>query len=375
MSNLVNLKKSRPTTESTQFSITTDEQALVAITDEVRKSFPNCYLSITTVPRQIIINGVTEEKQCATLLGTGVHYSHVDKIKKCLIDAIKKHDINSSFVVTEPGQIEFDHGLNTLSLNILNLSRNEAHALALYKPEHKQITKARNEGLFLPAGLGYTANTGGVIEYVKGVEAENSKIISNLAENPKTCEQFTKQGYDFDNLQQGYNHNYLSDIKAVESRREEGVSGNITLAIGLDTVQNKGIQEDFFRFYTNLIRNPDVSPAKAAESLNTAVSVAMDARDHTNAIRPHIKKNTMSEARFAAAEEEMLTTVRNAYKVVQARGGEVDEEIKRNFFDTTPKITLEEAFVEASKDDHFGKLVAKPSAIVNPRIFIKNLKK
>ena len=139
----------------------------------------------------------------ATLVGTTVHYFHIDEIKESLAGTVKKCE--GLLVLTKTGSIEFDHGLGTLTQRILNLTRNEAHVVALYKPEHKLITKAREEGSVLPLGLSYTPGTRGVIELIEGLENENLNIISNFFEDSKTCDQFVEQGYDPAILEKGYN--------------------------------------------------------------------------------------------------------------------------------------------------------------------------
>lgn len=271
--------------------------------------------------------------------------------------------------------IEFDHGLGTIPQRILNLSRNEAHAVALYKPEHRLITEARDKGSFLPLGLGYTLDTGGVFELIDGLEKENSNIILSCFENNKTSDQFLKQGYSLEGLNKAYTHNFASDREKVAERVEEGISENIALAIGFDKVFNETLEEDFTRFTENLGRNPTVSPSEAAAELDTSVQNAIEVREHTNAIRPYLKTGTRAYAHFRKAENGMLATVEQAYEFVETIGGETDKGLKQEFLNENPVKSLEEAFDQASSEPNFEKVLRKLPSVVGSRLFIKNYNK
>lgn len=245
----------------------------------------------------------------------------------------------------------------------------------LYKPEHVLITKARENFSRLPPGLGYTLNTGGVLELIDGLENDTLKILSNFFQDSRTSDQFLKQGYDLDILIKGYKHNFSADREKVSQNLTLEVGGNLNLAIGFDRVFNETLQEDFKRFTSNLGRNPTVSGAQAATTLDNSVDLALKVRQHTNAIRPYIKENTRSGALFSNAEKEMLTTVAHAYEFVEKLGGKVDPTIKQKFFDQTPTQSLDQAFTQASLEGNFGKLQRKPPAVVPSRLFVRNYKK
>lgn len=388
MNTTVSYKKSQSTTQATQvaifqktslkaetanFEITTTNDAINFVTNEVFKLFPNSCLRITPLYIEKLNNGVTETTTHVTLVGTCVHYSHITDIKQSLAEAVKK--CNGILVTTKAGLIEFDHGLGTLTQRVLNLTRNEAHAVALYKPEHQLITKTRENISVLPLGLGYTADTGGVIELIEGLEDENLTMISNLFQDNKTRTQFLNQGYDHTTLEEGYKHNFSADRQKVSERLEDGVSGNIALAIGIDKVFNETLQEDFERFTANLGRNPTVGGPEAASELDSAILEATKIREHTNAIRPYVKDNTRAAANFKNAENKMLSTVKNAYEFVETLGGEVDIKTKQDFLEHGPRQSLEEAFEQASRPQNFGKLLKKPPAVIGFRIFVKNYQK
>ena len=199
-------------------------------------------------------------------------------------------------MVTQAGSIEFDHGFGTLTQKVLNLTRNEPHAVALYKPEHRLITKTREDVSVLPSGLGSTNGTGGVIELIEGLEDETLTMISNFFENNKTRNQFLDQGYDPAILDESYKHNFSADREKVSERLEDGVSENIALAIGMDKVLNETLQENFTRFTANLGRNPLVGGPEAASKLDSSILEATRVREHTNAIRPYVKENTRAAA-------------------------------------------------------------------------------
>ena len=353
------------------FEITTPKEAIAFVTEEVKNAFPNCYLSISPVYEERLINGVVQKTTYATLVGTTVHYSHIDEIKRSLAGAVRQCE--ELLVVTKAGSIEFDHGLGTLTQRILNLTRNEAHVVALYPEQHKLITKARE--LMLPSGLGYTPGTGGVLDLIDGLGEANLKTILNLGESPETRDQFLNKGYDFAILEKAYNFNFLADREMVSERLEDGVSENIALAIGMDKIFNETLKEDFARFTDNLGRNPIVSGPEAADVLDVSILKATRVREHTNAIRPYVKENTRAAANFNNAENEMLATAERAYEFVAKLGGKVDKTTKQEFLDQGPMQSLEQAFVQSSELPNFGKLQKKPPSVVGSRIFVRNYQK
>ena len=364
-------QRSSLSAETANFEITVPQEALALIAEEVKSAFPNCYLSISPVYEEKLINGVVQKTTYATLVGTCVHYSHIDEIKEALAGAVRQCD--GLIMVTQAGSIEFDHELGTVTQRILNLTRNEAHAVGLYPEEHRLITKTR--GLILPAGLGYTSDRGGILELIEGLEDQNSNMISNLFENHETGDQFLNKGYDFVTFLEAYHFNFLADRDTVSERLEDGVSGNIALAIGMDKVLNETLQENFTRFTANLGRNPLVGGPEAASKLDSSILEATRVREHTNAIRPYVKENTRAAANFNKAEKQMLVSAECAYEYVETLGGEVNMDIKQNFVNTTPIKSLEEAFDQSSEPQNFGKLQRKPPSFVGSRIFVRNYEK
>lgn len=374
---IINLKK-KPISikgEILNFEVSTTVEALAMVQSELQKTFPTSNLSIVSVSTEKLIGSVdvSEESTSVTLVGTCVHYSHRKEVKTALSKAVNR--CNGLLTIQTPGLIEFDHGVGTLPQRILNLSRNEAHVVALYKPEHRLITDARNNRSLDLSELGYTNNTGGVFELIEILEKDNSNIISNFFEDSKTSDQFLKQGYNLEGLQKAYQHNFAADREKVAERLEEGVSGNIALAIGIDKVYNETLEEDFTRFTRNLGRNPTVSGPEAAAELDISIEKATAIREHTNAIRDYIKQDTRAYANFKTAENGMLATVKQAYEFVEIIGGEVDKTIKQDFVSENPTQFLEEAFEQAVAEDNFNKLIQKPPSVVGPRIFINNYKK
>lgn len=354
--------------EGANFEITTSKEAIAFVTAEVKKQFPKCFLSISPVYEERLINGVMVNTTHVTLVGTCVHYSHIDEIKRCLAGAVRQCE--GLLVVTKAGSIEFDHGLGTVTQRILNLTKKEAHAVGLRPQEHRLITNARE--LVLPSGLGYTSNTGGVLDLIDGLGEANLKTLFYLSENTETRDLFLNRGYTFATLKEAYNFCYVEDRATVSERLEDGVDANILLAIGMDKVFNEGLDEDFTRFTNNLGRNPTVTGPEAAKSLNGSLLEATRVREHTNAIRPYIKQNTRAAAIFSNSENEMLATALRACQFVERIGGNVDMAIKQGFLDTTSTQSLEEAFLQASEFPNFGNLQQKPPPVVGYRTFIRN---
>jgi len=250
-----------------------------------------------------------------------------------------------------------------------------ARAVALYKPEHNLMTETRKS--ILPSGLGYTSGTGGVLELIEGLGEENLTIVSGFFEEPKRCDQLITKGYDPDLLYNAYKYNSISDRQTVANKLEDGVSGNIALAIGMDKCFNEGVVDDFTRIPERLggLTKEEINPVKIGEVFDRVVQTTMVVRDHTNAIRPHIKRDTMAEANFNRSEKTMERTVEIAYEFVEELGAKVNPIIKQNFFNKTPTKSLEEAFDQASIEENFGNLRNPPPAFVGPRQFIGNYKR
>ena len=242
------------------------------------------------------------------------------------------------------------------------------------KEEHDEMGKKRN--YLMPPGIGYTPGTGGAMELMDFIKADNDAAIRVvLNEGGVPC---LVRGYNYEEVCQAYSNASDSDRKLVQEQIANfGVDQNMFLALNATNMYADGQANDFQRF-VDLVDENKIDCKKACQDLNRITARALPQRSHAFSVRDNLKEGTPAWINFKKHDDRSKAALELAHTYLSDLPGYsekyIDKEVKEQFLGNGPDeiITLEEAFEITKEDGNLRSLEQKPRPLFGNRLYSKN---
>lgn len=316
------------------------QQKVTEINQLIVTKYPEAYIVLSC--RNVLdSNNSLVTTNDITLIGSNASYRRGQLCKEDVARMVRES--NGILTFTTRSQIDQDHGLIKPILEGFGIRRQDGSTLFLSNLEH------RSQGLAMdykvPKTIGYTAETGNVLDLLDIYEQRYVKILNDRYATGQTnffTEDLKLSNITANVLENGARSSFSTDRQTLINK---SIPDYLLLPLSHVKLANHYGASEFNRLADRFAECSNPSVKKIANTITHGLENSIKVRKHYLGVKPYLINGTLEGRDAKRAEQAFLHKVDEAISYAEAMGVSINPSLHKSFIEAgfVGHVSLDEA--------------------------------